>query len=927
MALRANLKTTIITIILICIMTVPNISFANFNFISTSSAEEPRPLGPTIYHSFDEMETELFQIASDHPTITKLESIGKTYEGREIWAMKVSDNPDIEEDEPEIFYNAMHHAREWLTMEVALYILNYLTDNYLSNSTITDIVDSRQIWIISCVNPDGRVWDSAGDDPTSHRSQTAGWRKNRADHGEGSIGVDLNRNYGYMWGGAGASRNPGSETYRGPEPFSELETQAIRDFVSQHDFVFAISYHAHGQMILYPYGYTYNDPAEEEIFVKIGENMDGLITNNAGSVNSSYAVKQGSDLYLTSGTDNDWLYGQMGIYAYTIELYPHGDDDDAAIKIPYDRFHPREDKVIPVCQDNIEAALYIAQIADNPNQVFDYHVSLSTNLSSQLINQTETDTFPITIINDGATEDLYNIETSTISGWTININPTAIFVLSESSSELTLTVTVPPGTLGGQYPIWVNATSFTNSSITASLKVIVQVPYYNDVGILSQDTFNQNDIYPMRDYSILSTTKNYGRNTQSAYDVSLEIVKLGPRITQTVFSDDMESGINGWEVEDLDGPISSGFWKQVTSSSNSPTTSWWCGGSTQYTNLCVQTLTSPPFSLKWAESANLLFYHKYKTENNYDFASVDIWEGEKWNIIESYDGTGPSSFEQVSISIDDYLGLEDLRIRFRFASDNFVVDDGWYIDDVEISAEFPSETTVYGPVINSTSVVLGQDAVQQLGWEFTFTETGEYKVYVTTLLGSDEYPINNQSAVKIEVTPPDWDNIPLEYGWNLISLPLLQEDVNLELVLESIEGDYDAIQFYNISEPQDLWKHHQITKPANLNDLYFIDHTMGFWIHIIEPGGTILNTTGWQFGSPESVPLHIGWNLVGYPSLTSYNRTDGLNGLNFGSEVNVIQWYDAALKTWHFMGPSDSFVPGRGYWIHSKVETTWDVPL
>jgi hypothetical protein len=349
MALRANLKTTIITIILICIMTVPNISFANFNFISTSSAEEPRPLGPTIYHSFDEMETELFQIASDHPTITKLESIGKTYEGREIWAMKVSDNPDIEEDEPEIFYNAMHHAREWLTMEVALYILNYLTDNYLSNSTITDIVDSRQIWIISCVNPDGRVWDSAGDDPTSHRSQTAGWRKNRADHGEGSIGVDLNRNYGYMWGGAGASRNPGSETYRGPEPFSELETRAIRDFVSQHDFVFAISYHAHGQMILYPYGYTYNDPAEEEIFVKIGENMDGLITNNAGSVNSSYAVKQGSDLYLTSGTDNDWLYGQMGIYAYTIELYPHGDDDDAAIKIPYDRFHPREDKVIPVC--------------------------------------------------------------------------------------------------------------------------------------------------------------------------------------------------------------------------------------------------------------------------------------------------------------------------------------------------------------------------------------------------------------------------------------------------------------------------------------------------------------------------------------------------------------------------------------------------
>jgi hypothetical protein len=922
---RAHSRKFILSIIIMGLLTFSSISPSVFTVISTSSAEEPRPLGPTVYHSFAEMETELNQIAADHPSITKLESIGKSYEGRDIWAMKVSDNPDIEEDEPEIYYNSMHHAREWLTMEVSLYILNYLTDNYGSNSTITNIVDNRQIWVIPCVNPDGRVWDSAADDPTSHRSQPSGWRKNRVDHGEGSRGVDLNRNYGYMWGGAGASDVPSSPTYRGPEPFSELETKAIRDFVSQHDFVFAISYHAYGQLLLYPWGYTYNDPADEDLFLAVGENMAELITNKAGSSYPGYTPQQGSDLYLTSGTDDDWLYGQMGIYPYTIELYPLGNESDAAVSSPYDRFHPRADKVIPVCEDNIEAALYIAQIADNPNQVFEHHVSLSTNLTSQLINQTETETFPITITNDGATDDMYSIVSSTISGWTININPSIAVISSETSTELTLSVTVPAGTLGGEYQIWVSATSFANTSIVASVMVTVQVPYFNDVGILSQDTFRNNGIYPMRDYSILSTTKNYGRNIQSPYNVSIEIVKLGPRFTQTVFSDDMESGINGWEVEDLDGSISSGSWKQVTSSSNSPTTSWWCGGSTQYTNLCVQTLTSPSFTLKWAKSAHLLFYHKYKTENNYDYASVDIWDGVQWIILAGYDGTGPSSFEQVSISMDDFIGMEDLRIRFRFASDNFVVDDGWYIDDVEITGEFPSEITVFGPVINSTSVALGQDSIQQLGWDFTFTETGEYKVYVTTLLASDEYPINNQSVIKITVTPPDWDNIPLDYGWNLISVPLLQEDVMLDLVLESIKGDYDAIQWYNISDSQDPWKHRQIFKPANLHDLYFI--AMGFWIHIIEPTGTTLNTTGWQLSSPQDIALHTGWNLVGYPSQTSYNRTNGLNNLKFDPDVDAIQWYDSNSKTWHLMGSSDSFVPGRGYWIHSKVDTNWDVPL
>jgi outer membrane protein assembly factor BamB len=167
----------------------------------------------------------------------------------------------------------------------------------------------------------------------------------------------------------------------------------------------------------------------------------------------------------------------------------------------------------------------------------------------------------------------------------------------------------------------------------------------------------------------------------------------------------------------------------------------------------------------------------------------------------------------------------------------------------------------------------------------------------------------------------------LDYGWNLISVPTIQSDNDLNSVLLPINGYYDAVQFYNITNPSDYWKHNHISKPNMLNDHQRIDHLIGFWIHITEPGGILFDYSGTQPSSNQNIQLYKGWNMVGYPSLTNYNRTVGLNNLEFGTDVDAIQWYDAATKTWHFMGPDDSFVPGRGYWMHSKVDTTWEVPI
>ncbi len=912
--------------ILLFVLLIPKGPLPGIDFAIEVKADGPQPLGTTDYHSLNETIDELNQIATDHPGITKLVSIGKSYEGRDIWAMKVSDNPDIEEDEPEIFYNGNHHAREWLTIEVCLYILNYLTDNYLSNSTITNIVDNRQIWVVPCVNPDGREYDNSDDDPSIHSNQPAGWRKNRADNGDGSFGVDLNRNYDYMWGGAGASDVPSSQIYRGTEGFSENETRAIRNFVREHDFIFSISYHTSGQLILYPWGYTYNKSEDDELFRVVGENMAGLITNKAGSSYPGYTPQQGSDLYMTSGTDDDWLYGEMGIYAYCIELYPDHSDNDAAVTSPYDSFHPRADKVIPVCEDNIEAALYLAKISDNPFQIFDHHVSLSTQEDSQLINQTETKDFTITVTNDGANDGIFNLSNSTIPGWTITINPPTMLLFSGSSMPVTLSVTVPFGESGGEYHIWVYATSQDNTSVTDSLLVTVIVPYLNDVGVQSIDTFFDGGTYPVGFYTINSTVKNYGRNSQSDFNTSLEIVKLGPLIPKAVFSDDMESGANGWQVVDLDGSTSAGSWKQVTSSSNSPTTSWWCGTTNNYDNLTAQLLISPSFSLKWAESADILFYHKYVTENNYDYCSVDVSDGSSWTTLASYDGSGPSGFEQQSITIDDFVGLNNVQFRFRFNSDNFLIDDGWYIDDVEVTGLFPTETTVYGPVLNHTTGIMAQDAAQQLGWNFTFTEVGDYKIYSTTLLKTDEQQVNNQSVVKINIEPSPGSYSILKQGWNLISTPRIQVEQNITKVLEPINGLYDAVQWSDITDFNDPWKHYKVGK-SNGNDLTYLNETMGFWVHITQPGDTIFLNNGTIPTQNHTILLYPGWNMVGYPTLSNFNRTQGLNNLSFGSDIDAIWTFSAETQTWVELGEWDYFTPGKGYWIHSKVEKTWEVPL
>jgi parallel beta-helix repeat protein len=167
----------------------------------------------------------------------------------------------------------------------------------------------------------------------------------------------------------------------------------------------------------------------------------------------------------------------------------------------------------------------------------------------------------------------------------------------------------------------------------------------------------------------------------------------------------------------------------------------------------------------------------------------------------------------------------------------------------------------------------------------------------------------------------------LKPGWNLVSLPRIQTDSNLKTVLKSIKGQYNAVQWYNITDSNDHWKHYHVSKPTNMNDFNEINHTIGFWIYINDPQGTTLMIIGDELFSDQNIFLYPGWNLIGYPSKSDKLRDDALDNINFNSEVDAIYTYNSTTQKWKEIGITDYFIIGQGYWIHSKVSKMWNVPL
>lgn len=292
------------------------------------------------YSDLAEINRRLEYIANDNKDIAQVFVIGKSVEGREIKAIRISSAD--QKDVPEILFVGLHHAREWISYEVPLSTAEFIVKNKDSNTFLKNILNNAVLWFVPMLNPDGYLYSW---------EENRMWRYNRRINPDSTIGVDLNRNYDATWIKV--------DYVHGEKPFSEPETTAIKDLIENNvssipqetgiqSLDGLITYHSYGQLILYPPGSTNEPPEEIELYEELGSQMSGHIFSQCGS---NYLTMQITGLYNTFGEMTEWfMINNENKPAFTFELRPHMGDSAG--------FDLSPEQITDTVKENIPAAFY-----------------------------------------------------------------------------------------------------------------------------------------------------------------------------------------------------------------------------------------------------------------------------------------------------------------------------------------------------------------------------------------------------------------------------------------------------------------------------------------------------------------------------------------------------------------------------------------
>ncbi len=576
--------------------------------------------------TFDETVAFINALHASYPNIVSEPiSIATTEEGRTLWALKISDNPEVDELEPEILLDAVHHAREPIGINAVTNYMTWLTSNYGTDAEATFLVDNREIWFIPCVNPDGYCYNESTDPDGGGM-----WRKNRRDNaGSSCYGVDPNRNYGYQWGTSGISTDPCNEVYCGTEAFSEPEIAGYRDFVEAHDFTTNITFHSVAAAVLVPWSYTsafYPPEPDNTMFHEIGDVM---------AMYSGYEVGTADEVinYTCSGTTCDWMYGVHGIWSLCIEVGGSG-------------FWPQQSEIAGLTAENLWPQQYISRIAGAYLALDSTH--LAGGNGDQEPDAGETLNMTVTVDNQGVVANAANVRVTLLTD-----DPYVDLLDAE-----TMLGTIGAGSAG------------QNALDPFSFSVDAGTP--DGHGLIMTLVIEGDGLYMEEELSWM-----VGEPT-------------------VVFFDDMESGTGNWVEND-------GYWGLTTASSHSPSNSYTDspGGSySNYRNTWIELATPIDFSA--AAAADLSFWHRVVTEEDYDFCYVEASDdnGATWSQVgPKYHGNS-YGFQQIELSLNDFVGTSGFKLRFRFTSDSYVTDDGWYVDDVTISGPPTGNTKPTVPILN-----------------------------------------------------------------------------------------------------------------------------------------------------------------------------------------------------------------------------------
>lgn len=285
------------------------------------------------FKTVDAIDGYLDTLADEFGDLVSVEPVGTSLDGRPIRALRITAGSS--EGKAALILTGTQHAREWLSPMTVTCIADTLARDYGSDPVVTDALDTLEFFVVPVVNPDGYARSWSGD---------RYWRKNT----RGGYGVDLNRNWGFQWGGDGSSGNPGDETFRGDAAFSEPESQALAAYMgAQSHAVGFIDFHSFAELILYPWGYQYGDAPEAAELSQLAGQMASAIQSTHGY---AFDAIQGSDLYPAAGVIDDWAYGEHGMMAFTVEL--RGSD-----------FVIGPQHIIASCEENLQAVLTLAQWA------------------------------------------------------------------------------------------------------------------------------------------------------------------------------------------------------------------------------------------------------------------------------------------------------------------------------------------------------------------------------------------------------------------------------------------------------------------------------------------------------------------------------------------------------------------------------------
>jgi len=329
--------------------------------IDAARSLEPSVAPGLCYRTVDQLYADQDLIASTYPTLTQVITIGTSYEGRPLLVLKLTNTTHdlLALPKPRFFLMADIHGREFITPEAAMQFIKQLLEGYGHDAELTWLLDWREIYVLVTANPDGHA----------HNELTyTYWRKNADPANQSACpsdyGTDLNRNSSFQWGSAGASTFICDETYRGAAPASELETQAIQNYVAslfpnQRGPLIAdsapmtttgilISLHSYSNLVLWPWGFEYDVAPNNAQLAQLGQKLAGF---------NGYAPEQASGLYLTSGSTDDWSYGTLGIASYTFEMGSS-----------LDGFLPDCTSYDTLIQPNLDALIYAAEVARAPYQ-------------------------------------------------------------------------------------------------------------------------------------------------------------------------------------------------------------------------------------------------------------------------------------------------------------------------------------------------------------------------------------------------------------------------------------------------------------------------------------------------------------------------------------------------------------------------------